>query len=393
MRKPLVVSFMLLVLGTVVVSGSIAEGVADPELARRIVNVSASVNPGDVVVVAGGKHTIELMEALAIEVQKAGGMANMLLNSDRVLHSLFADVPEKYLEQEPAYFAEWLKQIDVWIGLPGVENPKATFGDIPESRFAKAAKAGQLITNMLNESGVRVAVLGYPTEALAAVNELDFSFFEKMHWKAVNADYKRIAEFGNKIREILQGAKRVRVTSAKGTDLTFSVGDRPIFVDDGIVTEEEAKGDMILTRFTSLPGGSVFLAPIESSANGRVVVPRDRCRFEPMTGISFEFKNGKMQNFQAKKGAECFEETMAPYTGPKDMFASFSIGLNPALEVIERDGDYRPSDSAGMVYIGVGDNQLLGGENKTQGGYNCPIVGATVEVDGKVIVKDGALVI
>ena len=393
MRKPLVVSFVLLVLGTVVVSGSIAEEAADPELARRIVNVSAGVNPGDVVVVAGGKHTIELMEALAIEVQKAGGMVSMFLNSDQVLHSFYADVPEKYLEQEPAYFAEWLKQIDVWIGLPGVENPKATFGDIPESRFAKAAKAGQLITNMLNESGVRVAVLGYPTEELAAVNELDFSIFEKMYWKAVNADYKRIAEFGNKIREILQEAKRVRVTSANGTDFTFSVGDRPIFVNDGIVTEEEAKGDMFLTRFASLPGGSVFLAPIESSANGRVVVPRDRCRFEPLTGMSFEFKNGKMQNFQAEKGAECFEETLAPYTGPKDMFASFSIGLNPALEVIERDGDYRPSDAAGMVYISVGDNQLLGGTNKTQGGYNCPIVGATVEVDGKVIVKDGELVI
>ncbi len=320
-------------------------------------------------------------------------MVSMLLNSDQVLRSLYADAPEKYLEQEPAYFAEWLKQIDVWIGLPGVENPKATFGDIPENRFAKAAKAGQLITNMLNESGVRVAVLGYPTEELAAEYELDFSIFEKILWKAVNADYKRIAEFGNKIREILQEAKRVRVTSANGTDLTFSVGDRPIFMNDGIVTEEEAKSDMFLNRFASLPGGSVFLAPIESSANGRVVVPRDRCRFEPLTGMSFEFKNGKMQNFQAEKGAECFEETLAPYTGPKDMFASFSIGLNPALEVIERDGDYRPSDAAGMVYIGVGDNQLLGGTNKTQGSYNCPIVGATVEVDGKVIVKDGELVI
>ncbi len=111
MRKPLVVSFVLLVLGTVVVSGSIAEEAADPELARRIVNVSASVNPGDVVVVAGGKHTIELMEALAIEVQKAGGMVSMFLNSDQVLHSLYAFVPEKYLELEPAYFAEWILRL------------------------------------------------------------------------------------------------------------------------------------------------------------------------------------------------------------------------------------------------------------------------------------------
>jgi hypothetical protein len=40
-----------------------------------------------------------------------------------------------------------------------------------------------------------------------------------------------------------------------------------------------------------------------------------------------------------------------------------------------------------------GDNQLLGGTNKTQGnfGFGFPIVGATVEVDGKVVIKDGKL--
>ena len=40
---------------------------------------------------------------------------------------------------------------------------------------------------------------------------------------------------------------------------------------------------------------------------------------------------------------------MAPYSGPKDMFASVAIGLNPEWKVIEDPGDFRPEDAAGMV--------------------------------------------
>ncbi len=361
------------------------------ELASKVITTSANIKPGDVVVVYGGKHTIPLMEALAIEAGKAGGMVNMFLDSDKVLKSYYQEVDEKYLDQEPTYFAEWLKHIDVWIGLPGSENPKAVFADIPEERFAKVAKAGQIINGMLNESGVRVVNIGYPTKEQATINQLDFATYEKMHWDAVKADYNLISQNGNKLKTMLQGAKKVTVTSPYGTHFTFSVGERPVFVNDGIVTEEEAKGDLIFTRYASLPGGSVFLAPIESSAKGKVVVPKHQCRYAPLTGVTFELIEGKLHNFIADEGAKCFEETMAPYTGPKDMFGYFSIGLNPALKVIEKEGDYRPSNAAGMVWIGFGDNQIYGGNNKTQGGFYFPIVNATVEIDGKTVVKDGKL--
>src|SRR5439155_12637742 len=71
------------------------------ELAHRIVTTSLVVKPGEVVVINGGKHTIPLMEALAIEADKAGGMVTILLDSDRVIRSLNVDVPEQYLKHEP----------------------------------------------------------------------------------------------------------------------------------------------------------------------------------------------------------------------------------------------------------------------------------------------------
>ncbi len=362
------------------------------ELAGRIVKTSANVKPGDVVVVAGGKHDVALMEALAIEAAKAGGLVTMFLDSDRLERAIFTEVPENYLDQPPTFFAEWLKHINVFIGLPGVEDAKATFGDVPQERFAKAAKAGQVVTDSLNASGVRGVFIGYPTQSDAAVNQLDFPTYQKVFWDAVGADYQKISQGGNKLKQMLEGAKTVRVTSPSGTELTFSLGERPIFVDDGIMTQEKTNSQYVLNRTVSLPSGTVFLAPIETSANGKVVIPRDQCRFKPVTGESFDFKQGRLENYKAETGGKCFAETMAPYSGPKDMFASFQIGLNPAAKIMENPGDYRPGNAVGLVTIGIGDNQLLGGSNKVAGGgFTFSIVNATVAIDGKTVVQDGKL--
>lgn len=360
-------------------------------IAQGMVRTSANVEPGDVVVVSGGKHTIDLMEAVAAEVTRMGGMPTMFLNTEEVARARFIEMPEQYLEQDQTYFAEWLKHIDVWISVPAYEDPKALWADVPEERFAKSRKSAQIIWDMLDDAKIRVVSLGYPTKEQAAVYGIDFSTYKDMHWKAVNTDYKQIAERGDYLKSILRGANTVKVTSTSGTTFTFKVGNRPIFVDDGTVTRQEAESNRFMDRIASLPGGAVMLAPIESSVNGKVIIPNHLCRYKPLTGTSFELKDGKLQNFEADRGATCFNETMAPYSGPKNMFGTISIGLNPAWKVMEDPGDFRPSDAAGMVTISIGENELYGGQNKNTGGFSFPIVNATVEVDGRIVVEDGKL--
>ncbi len=363
-----------------------------PALAQRIAGTAAGIRPGDVVVVFGGKHTIPLMEAVAIEAQKAGGLVTMFLASDSVTRSSYRDVPEKYLSNKPEYFAQWVRSIDVWIGLPGEEDFESLLAGIPTERVAKVAEASRILNQAINESGVRAVFVGYPSRQLAAVNRLPYERLERMHWAAVGADYEAIGRQGRSLRAALEGAREVRVTSPAGTDITFSIGDRPVQVNDGVVSEEEAKGPVLLSRFASLPGGEVLVAPLESSAKGRVVVPRNRCKGAALADVSFELTAGKMGKLAAGEGGDCLERELAAYSGPRDVFGWLTIGLNPALEVVEQGADYRPSAAAGTVYIGVGGNEMLGGENRTQGGYNFPIVGATVVADGKVLVQDGRLV-
>ncbi|MGI9179086.1 MAG: aminopeptidase [Longimicrobiaceae bacterium] len=205
----------------------------------------------------------------------------------------------------------------------------------------------------------------------------------------MGADYAQIAAQGEALKRVLSGAKRVRVTAPGGTDLSFSIGSRPVFVNDGVVTEEEAGRQVAFGRIASLPGGSILVAPVETSANGPLVVPRDRCGEEPVVNATLRVQNGRMRDFRAERGGECVHRLLAAYSGAKDRFGIFSIGLNPQLRV---QGDFRPEDAAGMVGIGIGNNEIAGGENRTPSEWWFPVTRATVEVDGRMVVRDGQLV-
>lgn len=365
------------------------------ELAHNIVTTSVAVKQGEVVLISGGKHTIPVMEALAIEAQKAGGMVSIVLLSDKVIRSRNADMDENYLGQEPRYLAEWLKQVDVWISLPEASDIKALNTGVSAARLTRIAKAEQFITPMLDGMKVRGVNLIYPTEERGKSFGLDGATYVNMIWQAMGTDYRQISAHGNALRNMLQGAKTVHITSPSGTDLQFSVGNRPIFLDDGTLPPDKAKSKRFLDRNVGLPSGALFFAPVETSATGKVVVPRAQCRLEAINDISFTFRNGRMEDFKAGQNANCFTELKSASGGATDRFGGINIGLNPAWPIHEENGAaYYPS-TAGLVFVSIGDNQILGGSNKAEGTFSFPfpIMRATVEIDGKVVIKDGRVIL
>jgi aminopeptidase len=363
-------------------------------LAHRVITTSIGVHPGDVVIIDGGKHTVGLMEAAAIETQKAGGFPNMWLESDRVARSYMTEVPDRYLDQQPKYLADWYRRTTVYVSLGGIEDPKAVFGDVPEPKLAKMSAAGQVVYDMLNASAIRGAFINYPTKGLAADAGIPFQRFAAMQWAAIGADYAQIAATGNTLVARFRNGKKVHVTSSNGTDLTFELAGRPVILDAGILAKDAAHRKFILDRFVTLPGGSLTLAPDERTVAGVIVAPHDRCKFQPVLDARYEFTAGTLTKASAREGDACVQENLKTYGAGIHRIGSFTLGLNPQLKVIEDTGDYRPGAAAGLVTLALGDNQLLGGGNKVPGAVSIsiPVTRATVEVDGVKIVEDGKLV-
>src|SRR5439155_1515084 len=176
---------------------------------------------------------VPLMEALAIEAQKAGGMVTIFLSSDSVVRSLDVDVPEQFLSQEPRFFAEWLKQVDVFITLPSASNIKALDAGVPATRLGKLNQAGQFLTPLLDDMKFREVDITYPTRERGASWGIEGATYVKMMWAAIGADYQRIAEQGK--MEDLQAGRGLRclnermAASSRPTNVigAFSIGLDP----------------------------------------------------------------------------------------------------------------------------------------------------------------------
>jgi aminopeptidase len=358
-------------------------------LAKKVVE-NAGIQPGEVVVISGGQHTLALMEAIAIESNMSGGLTTMFLNTDKVEKSFFTDMPEQYLSQDGAYWGEWVKHMDVFIGLPAIENGKDVYKDVPQERFAKITAANQKRFDVYNNSKVRVYSVSFPTPQNAQTVKLDFATYEKIMWDAMNEDYKKIAAQGEKLKKLLESSKTIKVTSTDGTNITFSVTGRPVLVRDGVTTKADAAQKALNLRSAGIPDGRVTVTAMENSANGKVVVAKDLCDWEQITNVNFEIKKGKVQNMNAASGKPCIDKILAARSGDKDMFGGLTIGLNPALKPVE---DFIPFNGAGVVHLLIGENRLSGGKNSSTFSWNWPILNATVEIDGKVVVKDGKVVL
>ncbi len=363
-------------------------------LANQVAQRVLRIRRGDVVMIFGGTHTIPAMEALALETEKAGGLETMLLSSERVTRAVLREAPEENLGTPANYFAEWLRSTTVYIGLPAAADPKGTFADVPEARLAKWFARFDATYDMLNSSRVRGTYIDYPSPGAAAAVGMEPDAYTRMQLAAIGANPEAMARSGQALEAQFRNAMSVRITSPAGTDFKVTLAQRPAIVDAGMLAPGAEREKLFAKRWTVLPGGSVGVAPRETSASGVIVTPRDVCKFRPVRDARYEFSGGKLTGLTAKEGEACLKEVLEPYGPGMKQVGSFGIGLNPELKVVEQGGDYRPWNAAGMVGVFLGDNTLMGGTNKVKAaaGVGLPIPGATVEVDGRVVVRDGKLV-
>lgn len=360
------------------------------QIAKQIVNTSAGVKPGEVVMITGGQHTLPLMEAVAVEVARAGGQANMLLTTDKVAHAELLDTPETAIQADKAN--GWILQSDVLITLPSYEDSRAVMEGVTPARQAKIAQVNAGFTKQLDATKLRGVFVSSPNKSFAAANHLDYPAYEQMVWGGIGADYAAIAGQAERMKQVLATGHKMHITSPEGIDLTLDLGSRPVFTDDGVLSAADQQATRVYDRTAALPGGRLFGSCAETSATGRLAVANDFVTgSKPLTDFKADVQQGQLANVRATTGADALQQQLAPYGPSALQISNFSIGLNPVMKA-QPDKAYYPNTAAGMVYLRTGNNGLLGGQNTTPGAYSFPIANATVEVDGKVLVRNGQLV-
>ena len=202
----------------------------------------------------------------------------------------------------------------------------------------------------------------------------------------MTSDYREIDKETKKIAEWITKANQARVTSPGGTDISLSVKDRKGMVDAGIFTEKGAWGN--------LPSGEAYCAPVEGTANGKLVVEPNWYPDlkEKMTLV---FKNGYVAEIVGggKIGDEYrnlldFRRKDEPYISRRNL-AELGIGTNPNAK--RPDNILESEKIKGTVHLAIGDNSHMGGKVSADLHQDFIIPKPTWMLDGKPVMKDGKL--
>jgi leucyl aminopeptidase (aminopeptidase T) len=221
-----------------------------------------------------------------------------------------------------------------------------------------------------SKAGVRIATLpGINAEIMS---------------RTMRADYNKIAKLSIDLSLILTGGSLVRIVTPRGTDLEIPIEGRECFADTGLIHEKGA--------FSNLPAGEAYLAPVEGTTHGIIVVDGSMAGIGTISTedeITLVVEEGYVKETRGGKNAEQLKRLMGSVGEGGRNIAELGIGTNDKAIV---SGIVLEDEKVlGTVHIAVGNNLSMGGTVDVPLHLDAVLLDPTVEVDGKILLKDGEI--
>ena len=368
-------------------------------LAGRIVQQLA-LEPGERVIAVGHPGIFEdIVPHLRYHIMAAGGIDLGMIDILKTPYRQDWDqaVIRSGFEASTAAYVELLEDVDAAIMLPGA-NPVHPAYKAMQRLLVERGGPRRTIhfhwTDAYSSSGNTYGLTGVtvlPGHAVPPMQVIDRTYQNAVLNTDLVALAQAIAAFAKALRDA-----EVRVTSPAGTDIRFRVGNRDIIEQNGNASAARMRaGAPFLTREVEIPAGAVRVAPVESSVTGKVVYPLSAWNGHTVTNATLTFAAGVLADASADNGQTHLVAELAAAPKETMRFGQFALGFNPLLALSEDGAAWIPyfGYGAGIVRLGIGNNQELGGA--VAGRYfrwRDLLIDATVTLDGTVWVKDGRLV-
>jgi leucyl aminopeptidase (aminopeptidase T) len=308
---------------------------------RTVVRQCMGVTAGEEVLVICNPGTEEIGALMRIEAQGDGADATLAVISERETHAA----------EPPRPVAAAMAAADVVLA--------PTIQSLSHTAARKAA----------SDAGVRIATLpGVTEEMLARLMNGDLDEMRRRGWAIVNA---------------LNQGSQVRITCRHGSDLTFSIAGREGIVDAGELT---AKG-----AFGNLPCGEGFIAPVEGTAEGTLVVDGSIAAVGLVESpVRLTVEAGHLTGVTGDEGAKLME-LLTPHGPDGTNVAELGIGTNE--EAILTGNILEDEKIFGTAHVAFGASAGIGGTVQVPVHLDVVVKEPTVEIDGEAILGGGELLI
>jgi leucyl aminopeptidase (aminopeptidase T) len=308
---------------------------------EAVVRTCLAVEPDDEVLVVCNPVTEELGALMRIVAQGEGADATLAMISERDSHAA----------EPPRAVAAAMLAADVVIA--------PTIQSLSHTAARKAA----------SEAGVRVASMPGVTEEMLA--------------RVMGADMDELRRRGQAICAALDGGAEARVTCANGSDLRLGLETRTSIVDAGDLSARGA--------FGNLPCGEGFIAPLEGTAEGTLVVDGSIAGVGQVEeSVPLTVRGGHLTDAVGAEGEALLE--LLTVHGPEGTnVAELGIGTNE--EAILTGNILEDEKILGTAHVAFGASAAIGGTVQVPVHLDCVVLEPTVEIDGEPLVRDGELLV
>ncbi|MEM0372430.1 MAG: aminopeptidase [archaeon] len=259
---------------------------------------------------------------------------------------------------------------------------------IPPSKIRVRRPVTMKLHEISDEKHTPWVLVGWPHKRATRERKFPYRKLKKIMFDCIEYSYSSdIQRLVDAYTKAFKGADIIRITADDGTDLSFSLKGRRLNKDTAEYDEEGVKhGDV----GKNIPTGEIFFAPVETSANGTLVIPVSVIPGEGVAErLTLTFKDGLVMKSTAEKGAGMLGEFIKKNGKDSNRIAEFGIGLNKKAE-FTRGEIIIDEKIFGSVHIAIGWNRGYGG--KTNAASHLDFIKDLRNCNGKVFV-DGRLVI
>ncbi len=273
-----------------------------------------------------------------------------------------------------SYFEQASRSLGMDTTLVEINNQRG--GEPPENAY-KALKCADvclmITTNSFTHTKARVEAnnRGCRIASLPGITK-------EIVKKTFGADYEEIERISTNLSDMMSAAKRIRLITQLGTDISFNIEGRKGIADTGKLDGFGA--------FGNLPAGEAMIAPVENVSTGTVVIDGVICTVGiPKQPIILTIKDGKIVNIKNDEGK--LQSFMSNFAENIDKVAEFGIGTNKLAEII--NNPLVDEKVFSTVHLGFGNNLFMGGNQNCNMHFDMIIKEPTVYLDDICIIKDG----
>ena len=306
-----------------------------------VVRDCLGVQEGEEVLVVANPATAGLGERLRDEAQDAGAEAVLATMAERASHA----------GEPPRAIAEAMRAADVILA-PTVQS-------LSHTAARKAA----------SDAGARIATLPGVTEEMLA--------------RVMSADMDGLRRSGRAIADRLTAGSEARLTCPHGSELRIGLAGREAIPDAGELTGPAA--------FGNLPCGEGFIAPVEGTTGGTLVVDGTIAGVGiPGEPVELTVEDGYLVEAEGEEGAVLMDLLTAHGKEGANV-AELGIGTNERAQLT---GNVLEDEKIlGTAHVAFGASAAIGGTVQVPVHLDCVVMRAEVWVDGEPLLIDGELAV